>query len=52
MIDFRVLCPLDFATVPRSIVKTNRCLIAREDYAEYGVAAEVGARVPRKYARC
>jgi 2-oxoisovalerate dehydrogenase E1 component beta subunit len=45
VIDLRVLCPLDWETVAASVRKTSRCVIAHEDYAEYGVAAEVAARV-------
>jgi 2-oxoisovalerate dehydrogenase E1 component beta subunit len=45
VIDLRVLCPLDFETVAASVVKTGRCLIAHEDYANFGVAAEVAARL-------
>jgi pyruvate/2-oxoglutarate/acetoin dehydrogenase E1 component len=45
VIDLRVLCPLDFGIVSKSVVKTGRCLIAHEDYADYGVAAEIAARV-------
>jgi 2-oxoisovalerate dehydrogenase E1 component beta subunit len=45
VIDLRVLCPLDFETVARSVTKTSRCVIAHEDYAEYGVAAELAARI-------
>jgi 2-oxoisovalerate dehydrogenase E1 component beta subunit len=45
VIDLRVLCPLDFDTVAASVEKTGRCLIAHEDYPEYGVAAELAARL-------
>jgi pyruvate/2-oxoglutarate/acetoin dehydrogenase E1 component len=45
VIDLRVLCPLDFETVAASVCKTGRCAIVHEDYAEYGVAAELAARV-------
>jgi 2-oxoisovalerate dehydrogenase E1 component beta subunit len=45
VIDLRILCPLDFDTVATSVAKTNRCLIAHEDYADYGVAAEISARL-------
>jgi pyruvate/2-oxoglutarate/acetoin dehydrogenase E1 component len=40
-----VLCPLDWATVAESVTKTSRCLIVHEDYAEFGVAAELAARI-------
>jgi 2-oxoisovalerate dehydrogenase E1 component beta subunit len=45
VIDLRVLCPLDFETVAGSVEKTGRCLIAHEDYPDYGVAAELAARL-------
>jgi len=45
VIDLRVLCPLDFATVAASVERTSRCLVASEDYAEYGVGAELASRV-------
>jgi 2-oxoisovalerate dehydrogenase E1 component beta subunit len=45
VIDLRVLCPLDFDTVASSVVKTSRCLILHEDYPDYGVGAELAARV-------
>jgi 2-oxoisovalerate dehydrogenase E1 component beta subunit len=45
VIDLRVLCPLDFETVAVSVGRTGRCLIAHEDYPDYGVAAELAARL-------
>ena len=45
VIDLRVLCPLDFATVSSSVSKTSRCLIVTEDYSEFGVGAELAARI-------
>ena len=45
VIDLRVLCPLDFDTVAASVEKTGRCVIAHEDYPDYGVAAELAARL-------
>jgi 2-oxoisovalerate dehydrogenase E1 component beta subunit len=45
VIDLRVLCPLDFESVAASVAKTGRCLIAHEDYCNYGVAAELAARL-------
>ena len=45
VIDLRVLCPLDFDTVASSIRKTARCVIATEDYPDYGVGAEIAARI-------
>jgi pyruvate/2-oxoglutarate/acetoin dehydrogenase E1 component len=40
-----VLCPLDFETVAASVRKTSRCAIVHEDYVEYGVGAELDARI-------
>jgi 2-oxoisovalerate dehydrogenase E1 component beta subunit len=45
VIDLRVLCPLDFATVVRSVQKTSRCVIVHEDYENYSVGAELAARL-------
>jgi pyruvate/2-oxoglutarate/acetoin dehydrogenase E1 component len=45
VIDLRVLCPLDFETVAASVTRTGRCLIAHEDYPDYGVGAELAARL-------
>jgi 2-oxoisovalerate dehydrogenase E1 component beta subunit len=45
VIDLRVLSPLDFDAVRMSVEKTSRCLVAHEDYPDYGVGAEVAARV-------
>jgi 2-oxoisovalerate dehydrogenase E1 component beta subunit len=45
VIDLRVLCPLDFDTIAASVIKTSRCVIAHEDYPDYGVAAEIAARI-------
>lgn len=45
VIDLRVLSPLDFDSVRASVAKTSRCLVVHEDYPDYGVGAEVAARV-------
>jgi pyruvate/2-oxoglutarate/acetoin dehydrogenase E1 component len=45
VVDLRVLSPLDFDSVRASIEKTSRCLIVHEDYPDYGVAAELAARI-------
>lgn len=45
VIDLRVLCPLDFETVAASVSKTSRCVIVHEDYSNFGVGAELAARV-------
>ena len=45
VIDLRVLSPLDWETIARSIKKTGRCVVVHEDYPDYGVGAELLARV-------
>jgi 2-oxoisovalerate dehydrogenase E1 component beta subunit len=45
VIDLRVLCPLDWETIAGSIGKTGRCVVTSEDYADYGVGAELTARI-------
>jgi pyruvate/2-oxoglutarate/acetoin dehydrogenase E1 component len=45
VIDLRVLCPLDWEGVAASVGRTSRSLVVHEDYAEYGVAAELCARI-------
>jgi len=45
VIDLRVLAPLDFETVAASVEKTSRCVIVHEDYPNYGVGAEIAARL-------
>lgn len=45
VIDLRVLCPLDWETVAGSIRRTSRCVVAHEDSPDYGVGAEIAARV-------
>jgi 2-oxoisovalerate dehydrogenase E1 component beta subunit len=45
VLDLRVLAPLDFDAVCASVCKTGRCLVASEDYATYGVAAEISSRL-------
>jgi len=45
VLDLRVLCPLDWDAIAASVRKTSRCIVVTEDYAEYGVGAEVAARV-------
>lgn len=44
VIDLRVLCPLDWDAIAASVGRTSRLLVVHEDYAEYGVAAEVCSR--------
>jgi 2-oxoisovalerate dehydrogenase E1 component beta subunit len=45
VVDLRVLSPLDFDSISASVEKTSRCLVVHEDYPDYGVGAEVAARV-------
>lgn len=45
VIDLRVLCPLDWETVADSVRRTSRCVIAHEDSPDYGVGAELAARI-------
>ena len=45
VIDLRVLSPLDFSTVADSVEKTSRCVIVHEDYPDFGVGAEIAARI-------
>lgn len=45
VLDLRVLCPLDWAAVADSVRRTGRCVVVHEDHAEYGVAAELAARL-------
>jgi 2-oxoisovalerate dehydrogenase E1 component beta subunit len=45
VIDLRVLCPLDWDTVADSIRRTSRCVTVHEDAPDFGVGAEIAARV-------
>jgi len=45
VIDLRVLSPLDFDSIGESVRKTSRCVIVHEDYPDYGVGAEISARI-------
>ncbi len=45
VIDLRTLSPLDMATIRRSVVKTNRVLVAYEDAKSWGYGTEISARV-------
>jgi pyruvate dehydrogenase E1 component beta subunit len=49
VIDLRWLQPLDLAAVSESFKKTGRAVIVEEGYAQYGLSAEVAARL---YAEC
>jgi 2-oxoisovalerate dehydrogenase E1 component len=45
LIDPRTVAPLDFEAIHASVRKTGRLLIVDEDYAPFGVGAEVAARM-------
>lgn len=45
LIDPRTVSPLDTATIHESLRKTGRLLIVDEDFAPFGVGAEVAARM-------
>jgi 2-oxoisovalerate dehydrogenase E1 component beta subunit len=45
VIDLRVLCPLDWEAVAASVRATSRCIVVHEDYPDYGVGAELIARI-------
>jgi 2-oxoisovalerate dehydrogenase E1 component beta subunit len=45
VVDLRVLAPLDFEAVASSVARTGRCVVVHEDYAEFGVGAELAARL-------
>jgi 2-oxoisovalerate dehydrogenase E1 component len=45
LVDPRTVAPLDFETIHESVRKTGRLLIVDEDFAPFGVGAEVAARM-------
>lgn len=45
VIDLRTIAPLDVSTVLTSVAKTNRLLIVHEATRDFGVGAEIAARV-------
>ena len=45
LIDPRTIAPLDFETIHQSVRKTGRLLIVDEDFAPFGVGAEIAARM-------
>lgn len=45
VIDLRTLRPLDMGPVLDSVAKTNRVVIAGEDWRSFGIGAEVAARI-------
>lgn len=45
LIDLRTIAPLDVTTVLESVAKTSRLLIVHEAHRDFGVGAEIAARV-------
>jgi pyruvate dehydrogenase E1 component beta subunit len=45
VVDLRSLRPLDTGPVLESFKKTNRCVVVEENWALYGVGAEIAARI-------
>ena len=45
LIDPRTVAPLDVETILQSVQKTGRLLIVDETFAQYGIGAEIAARV-------
>jgi 2-oxoisovalerate dehydrogenase E1 component len=45
LIDPRTIAPLDFESIHASVKKTGRLLIVDEDFASFGVGAEIAARM-------
>ena len=45
LIDLRTIAPLDVTTVLESVAKTNRLIIVHEANRDFGVGAEIAARV-------
>ena len=45
LVDPRTVAPLDFETIHESVRKTGRLLIVDEDFAPFGVGAEIAARM-------
>ena len=45
VVDLRTIAPLDFDTVRKSVAKTGRALVAHEAQADFGVGAEIAARL-------
>ena len=45
VIDLRTLAPYDWATITRTVRKTNKVIIAHEDTRTHGFGAEIAARI-------
>ncbi|CAN7245531.1 pyruvate dehydrogenase complex E1 component subunit beta [Pseudoduganella sp. LjRoot289] len=48
VVDLRTIAPLDFDTVCKSVAKTGRALVAHEAQADFGVGAEIAARLHKE----
>jgi acetoin:2,6-dichlorophenolindophenol oxidoreductase subunit beta len=48
VIDLRTIAPLDFDTVCNSVAKTGRAVVVHEAQADFGVGAEIAARLHRE----
>jgi 2-oxoisovalerate dehydrogenase E1 component len=49
VIDPRTVAPLDVETIGASVAKTGRLLIADEDFALYGIGAEIAAQIADRF---
>ncbi len=45
IVDLRTLSPYDWEAIARSVVKTNRVIVAYEDMLSWGYGAEIAARI-------
>ncbi|HEY1866555.1 MAG TPA: dehydrogenase E1 component subunit alpha/beta, partial [Candidatus Acidoferrales bacterium] len=45
ILDLRTLSPYDWEAIARSVVKTNRVIVAYEDMRSWGYGAEIAARI-------
>ena len=48
IVDMRTLSPLDDKLIIESVKKTGHCIVADLDWVDYGVSAEIAARVYQK----
>lgn len=48
VIDLRTIAPLDFPTIADSVAKTRRAVVAHEAQVDFGVGAEIAARLHRE----
>ena len=48
VVDLRTIAPLDFDTVCKSVAKTGRALVVHEAQADFGVGAEIAARLHKE----